>query len=99
MPLYSVRKGKLVEDQTLLFDLKYTKVSPTYKLPDKVSAKVEIGKYSLCYNWLILHSVTQFTQLTVCHLFLFITDNIIIKEHQSHETFAVLETCHERGSA
>ena len=25
--------------------LKYTKVSPTYKLPDKVNVKVEIGKY------------------------------------------------------
>ena len=45
MPLYSLRKGKLVEDQTVLFDLKYTKVSPTSKLPDKVSVKVEIGKY------------------------------------------------------
>ena len=89
MPLYSLRKGKLVEDETVLFDLKYTKVSTTYKLPD----------FDTCYNWLILHSVTQFTQLTVCHLFLFITDNNIIKEHQSHETFAVLETCHERGPA
>ena len=45
MPFYSLRKGKLVEDQAVLFDLKYTKVSPTYKLPDKVSVKVEIGKY------------------------------------------------------
>ena len=27
--------------------LKYTKVSPTYKLPDKVNVKVEIGKYIL----------------------------------------------------
>ena len=67
MPLHSLRKGKLVEDQTVLSDLgvqggqtvqleiqsadpvnkplKYTKVSPTYKLPDKVSVKVEIGKY------------------------------------------------------
>ena len=67
MPLYCLRKGKLVEDQTVLSDLgvqggqtvqveiqsadpvsnplKYTKVSPTYKLPDKVSVKVEIGKY------------------------------------------------------
>ena len=44
MPLYSLRKGKVVEDQTVLSDLKYTKVSPTYKLPDKVSVKVEIGK-------------------------------------------------------
>ena len=93
MPLYSVRKGKVVEDQTVLSDLKYTKVSPTYKLPDKVSVNVEIGKCIYCYNWLILHSLTQFSQLTVCHLFLFITDNIIIKGHQSHETFAVLETC------
>ena len=83
----------------MLSDLKYTKVTPSYKLPDKVSVKVEIGKYIRCYNWLILHSVTQFTQLNVCHLFLFITDNIINKEHQSHETFAVLETCHERGPA
>ena len=29
MPLYSVRKGKVVENQTVLSDLKYTKVSPT----------------------------------------------------------------------
>ena len=45
MPLYCLRKGKLVEDQAVLSDLKYTKVSLTYKLPDKVSVKVEIGKY------------------------------------------------------
>ena len=67
MPLYCLRKGKLVEDQTVLSDLGVqggqtveveiqsadpvskplmcTKVSPTYKLPDKVSVKVEIGKY------------------------------------------------------
>ena len=44
MSLYCVRKGKLVEDQTVLSDLKYTRVSPTYKLPDKVSVKVEIGQ-------------------------------------------------------
>ena len=70
MLLHSLRKGKLVEDQTVLSDLgvqggqtvqveiqsadpvnkplKYTKVSPTYKLPDKVNVKVEIGKYILC---------------------------------------------------
>ena len=81
MPLHSLRKGKLVEDQTVLSDLgvqggqtvqveiqsadpvnkplKYTKVSPTYKLPDKVNVKVEIGKYILCYNWLLLHSVSK----------------------------------------
>ena len=75
MPLHSLHKGKLVEDQTVLSDLgvqggqtlqveiqsadpvnkplKYTKVSPTYKLPDKVNVKVEIGKYILCYNWLL----------------------------------------------
>ena len=79
MPLHSLCKGKLVEDQTVLSDLgvqggqtvqveiqsadpvnkplKYTKVSPTYKLPDKVNVKIEIGKYILCYNWLLLHSV------------------------------------------
>ena len=90
MPLYCLRKGKLVEDQTVLSDLgvqggqtvqveiqsadpvnkplKYTKVSPTYKLPDKVKVKVEIGKYILCYNWLLLHSVNQITQLTVCQI-------------------------------
>ena len=45
MPLYSLRKGKLVEDRTVLSELNYTKVSLTYKLPDKVSVKVEIGKY------------------------------------------------------
>ena len=45
MPLYCLRKGKLVEDQAVLSDLKYTKVSLTYKLPDKVSVNVEIGKY------------------------------------------------------
>ena len=67
MPLHSLCKGKLVEDQTVLSDLgvqggqtvqvemqsadpvnkplKYTNVSPSYKLPDKVNVKVEIGKY------------------------------------------------------
>ena len=74
MPLHSLRKGKLVEDQTVLSDLyvgvqggqtvqvriqsadpvnkplKYTRVSPTYKLPDKVNVKVEIGKYILFLN-------------------------------------------------
>ena len=45
MPLYCLRKGKRVEDQAVLSDLKYTKVSLTHKLPDKVSVKVEIGKY------------------------------------------------------
>ena len=89
MLLHSLRKGKLVEDQTVLSDLgvqgrqtvqveiqsadpvnkpKYTNVSPTYKLRDKVNVKVEIGKYILCYNWLLLHSVNQITQLTVCQI-------------------------------
>ena len=70
MPLHSLRKGKLVEDQTVLSDLgvqggqtvqvriqsadpvnkplKYTRVSPTYKLPDKVNVKVEIGNLFYC---------------------------------------------------
>ena len=72
MPLHSLCKGKLVEDQTELSDigvqggqtvqveiqsadpvnkpLKYLKISPTYKLPDKVNVKVEIGKYILFFN-------------------------------------------------
>ena len=74
MPLHSLRKGKLVEDQTVLSDLyvgvqggqtvqveiqsadpvnkplKNTRVSPTYKLPDKVSVKVEIGRYISFFN-------------------------------------------------
>ena len=89
MLLHSLRKGKLVEDQTVLSDLGVqgrqtvqveiqsadpvnkplnTNVSPTYKLRDKVNVKVEIGKYILCYNWLLLHSVNQITQLTVCQI-------------------------------
>ena len=80
--------------------LKYTRVSPTYKLPDKVNVEVEIGKlYFMFQYWLLLYSVNLITQLTVFYLFLFVTDNIIIREHQSHETSAVLETCQETGQA
>ena len=72
MPLHSLHKGKLVEDQTVLSDLgvqggqtiqgeiqsadpvnkprKYTRVSPTYKLPDKVSVELVIGKCILFFN-------------------------------------------------
>ena len=70
MHLHFLRKGKLVEDQTVLSDLgvqggqivqleiesadlinkllKYTRVSPTYNLPDKVNVKVEIGNLFYC---------------------------------------------------